>query len=150
MSADLATVDLPVCSQHVGSVMSTSAQRPLDPVLADEPQGLSREQFLQEEALREVGETILNIEQAVRRAGRARTAIERGTGEPNFLRALDDAIAELEKTRRTLHQQMYFGQRSSDCCDVARPSRPAEGPKRRRDPAGAARVRDSMGQLRGQ
>ena len=81
----------------------------LPPVLPEEPAGLSREQFEQEEALREVGETMLNIEQAIRRADEARKVISRGTAEPNFLLALNDAIAELEKTRRILHQQTYFG-----------------------------------------
>lgn len=89
---------------------SPQSQPAYEPVLADEPAGLSREQFQQEEALREVGETLLNIEQAIRRADRARKAIERGTAEANFLHALGDAIAHLEVTRRTLMQQTYFGQ----------------------------------------
>lgn len=89
---------------------SPQGQPAYAPVLADEPAGLSREQAEQEEALREVGATMLNIEQAIRRADQARKTIVRGTNEANFLRALDDAIAELEKTRRTLMQQTYFGQ----------------------------------------
>lgn len=89
--------------------MSQPVSGHLPPVLSDQPLGLSREQSEQGEALREVGATMLNIEQAIRRAGKARTAISRGTAEANFLLALDDTIAELEKSRRTLQQQTYFG-----------------------------------------
>lgn len=79
-------------------------------VLTDDAPGLSLEQTLQEEAMREVDATVLNIEQAIRRADQARRRVARGTAEPNFLRALDDAIKQLEQTRRTLQQQTLFGQ----------------------------------------
>ena len=83
--------------------------RPLAPVVGAEPAALSPEQVAREAALREVGETLLNIETAIRRADRARREIARAGSEPNFVLALDAAIAALEATRRDLHQETYFG-----------------------------------------
>jgi hypothetical protein len=83
--------------------------RPLEPLLSAEPATLSADQAARESALREVGETLLNIETAIRRADRARREIGRTGTEPNFVLALDAAIAALEETRRTLHQETYFG-----------------------------------------
>lgn len=83
--------------------------RPLDPVVAPDPAALTPEQSAREAALREVGETLLNIETAIRRADRARREIARSGSEPDFVLSLDAAIAGLETIRRTLHQETYFG-----------------------------------------
>ncbi|MEX0835245.1 MAG: hypothetical protein WD010_04090 [Nitriliruptor sp.] len=58
--------------------------------------------------MREVAETITNIEQALRRADRARRAVARDA-EPNVVLALDRALEELERVRQELFQAAYFG-----------------------------------------
>ncbi len=63
-------------------------------------------QVAREAAAREVDETLLNIETAIRRADRARRAV--GDREPNFAIALRAAITELEATRKALFQATYF------------------------------------------
>ncbi len=56
----------------------------------------------------EVEETLLNIEQAIRRADRAhRTVASRG-GDANLTLALQEALGELEGTRKALFQATYF------------------------------------------
>ena len=84
-------------------------RQPLQPVVASGADALTPEQASREAALREVGETLLNIESAIRRADRAKREIARMSDEPNFVIALDAAIASLETTRRVLHQETYFG-----------------------------------------
>ncbi len=84
--------------------------QPLQPVVSmGSVDALTPEQASREAALREVGETLLNIEAAIRRADRARREIARTGLEPNFVIALDTAITSLEATRRVLHQETYFG-----------------------------------------
>jgi hypothetical protein len=68
----------------------------------------SPEQVAREEALHEVEETLLNIEQAIKRADRGRQAI-RGDGNDNLRLSLDTAVEQLEAVRRRLFQDAYFG-----------------------------------------
>ncbi len=78
------------------------------PVIDNSVPRISPEREAREADLREVGETILNIEQAVRRADRARREIAKTGREPGFVLALDEAIRTLESARRKLQQDTYF------------------------------------------
>jgi hypothetical protein len=69
----------------------------------------SPEQIAREAAMHEVEETLLNIEQAIRRADRGRKAIRTGGAERNLLLCLDAAIDQLEAARKELFQSAYFG-----------------------------------------
>ena len=62
-----------------------------------------------EAALHEVEETLLNIEQAIKRADRGRRAIPRGGNEQNLKLCLDAAVEQLEAVRKELFQSAYFG-----------------------------------------
>ena len=68
----------------------------------------SPDQVAREDALREVEETLLHIEQAIKRADRGRNAI-RGDGNDNLKLSLDTAVEQLEAVRRRLFQDAYFG-----------------------------------------
>lgn len=59
--------------------------------------------------MREVDETLLNIETAIRRAQRARTTIAKARGDSNFVLALETASSALDVVRRQLFQETYFG-----------------------------------------
>lgn len=72
-------------------------------------EAISPEEAQREDDLRQVEATMMEIEAAVRRAERARTAIAKAGQRPNLVLALDDAITALHATRRTLQQQSYFG-----------------------------------------
>jgi soluble cytochrome b562 len=67
----------------------------------------SPEQIAHEAALHEVEETLLNIEQAIRRADRGRKAIP--ADERNLRLCLDNVITQLEAARKELFQSAYFG-----------------------------------------
>lgn len=69
----------------------------------------SPEQAASEAALHEVEETILNIEQAIRRADRGRKSIPADGASRNLRLCLDSAVAQLEAVRRELFQNAYFG-----------------------------------------
>lgn len=69
----------------------------------------SPEQIAHETALHEVEETLLNIEQAIRRADRGRKAILATGPEQNFRRCLETVIDQLEAARKELFQSAYFG-----------------------------------------
>lgn len=69
----------------------------------------SPEQVAREDALREVEETLLNIEQAIRRADRGRKAIPAGGGGRNLRLCLDAVVQQLEAVRKELFQSAYFG-----------------------------------------
>jgi len=56
-----------------------------------------------------VEETLLNIEQAIRRAERGRDSIPADGSERNLRLALDQASAQLEKVRKGLFRSGYFG-----------------------------------------
>lgn len=71
-------------------------------------EGISPEEAQREEDLRQVEATMMEIEAAVRRAERARTAIAKAGRQPDLVFALDDAIEALGRTRRTLQQQSLF------------------------------------------
>ena len=68
----------------------------------------SSEQVAREAALHEVEETLLNIEQAIKRADRARKAIPAGP-EHNLRICLDRVVEQLEAVRKELFQSAYFG-----------------------------------------
>lgn len=62
-----------------------------------------------EQALHEVEQTLLNIEEAIRRADRGRKKISPDGNERNLRLALDHAVEQLEATRKELFQSGYFG-----------------------------------------
>jgi hypothetical protein len=66
-------------------------------------------QVAREAALHQVEETILNIEDAIRRADRGRKAIPPGSPEQNLRLCLDTAVEKLEAIRKELFQSAYFG-----------------------------------------
>ena len=69
----------------------------------------SPEEAAREQALHEVEETLLNIEEAIRRADRGRQKIPAdGTGR-NLRLCLDSAMEQLEAVRKELFQSGYFG-----------------------------------------
>lgn len=79
------------------------------PIVGASSEGrLSAEQARHEQAMAEVEETLLNIEQAIRRADRAYRAVQSGRGAANIELALKDAVEQLEATRKTLFQATYF------------------------------------------
>lgn len=69
----------------------------------------SPEEVAREQALHEVEQTLLNIEQAIRRAEGAASRISLDGNERNLRLALDDAIRQLEEVRKELFQTGYFG-----------------------------------------
>jgi hypothetical protein len=69
----------------------------------------SPEQTAREAALHEVEETLLNIEQAIKRADRGRKAIPTQGTDQNLRLCLDSAVDQLEATRKELFQNAYFG-----------------------------------------
>jgi hypothetical protein len=69
----------------------------------------SPEQAARETALHEVEETLLNIEQAIRRADRGRKTIGSNLDTWNLKLSLDDAVTRLEAVRKELFQSAYFG-----------------------------------------
>jgi len=79
------------------------------PVLDDNgAEARSPEQAGHEAALREVSETILNIEAAIQRAQRARGSLVAGRAAPNLVHAMTQAIGDLETAQRNLHQRTYL------------------------------------------
>jgi hypothetical protein len=69
----------------------------------------SPEQVARETALHEVEETLLNIEQAIRRADRGRKSIPLEGAGRNLRLCLDTAVAQLEAVLKELFQAAYFG-----------------------------------------
>jgi hypothetical protein len=69
----------------------------------------SPEQVAREAALHEVAETLLNIEQAIRRADRGRKAIPAEGAGHNLRLCLDSVVDQLEAVRKELFQSAYFG-----------------------------------------
>jgi hypothetical protein len=69
----------------------------------------SPEQAARELALHEVEETLLNIEQAIRRADRGRRSISADGPGRNLKLSLDTAVDQLEAARKDLFQSTYFG-----------------------------------------
>ncbi len=69
----------------------------------------SPEDIAREHALHEVEQTLLNIEEAIRRADRGRRKISLDGTERNLRLALDHAVEQLEATRKELFQSGYFG-----------------------------------------
>jgi citrate lyase beta subunit len=68
----------------------------------------SPEQAARENALREVSETLLNIEQAARRAKQARQAAAMTVGCEDLAQVLGAAEQRLEEVRKDLFQSAYF------------------------------------------
>jgi hypothetical protein len=64
-------------------------------------------QVVREAALREVADTLRNIEQAIRRAYHAQSTV-RIANEPDLEAALRAATEQLEAARRELVQSAYF------------------------------------------
>lgn len=81
---------------------------PVAPSTTDNPLDRSSQQAAHEAVMREVAETISDLEQTIRRADRARRAVARDA-EPNVTVALDRTIADLERVRQELFQTAYFG-----------------------------------------
>jgi hypothetical protein len=68
----------------------------------------SPEQAARENALREVSETLLNIEQAARRASQARKTAATTAGCDDLAQILGAAEQRLEEVRKDLFQSAYF------------------------------------------
>lgn len=80
------------------------------PIVDDSsPMARTPDQVACEAAMREVSETLLNIEQAVRRADRAHRAVAARSDDGNIALALRDALTALKATHKTLFQTTYFG-----------------------------------------
>jgi hypothetical protein len=89
--------------------MATSRQE-YRPVIETRPEGeRSPQEVAREQALHEVEQTLLNIEQAIRRADAGRTAINPDGNERNLKLSLDRAVEQLEAVRKELFQNGYFG-----------------------------------------
>lgn len=69
----------------------------------------SPDEVAREQALHEVEQTLLNIEEAIRRADAGRKKIPLDGSERNLRLALDHAVEQLEATRKELFQSGYFG-----------------------------------------
>jgi hypothetical protein len=69
----------------------------------------SPEEAAREQALHEVEQTLLNIEDAIRRADRSRQKISLAGSDRNLRLALDRAMEQLEAARKELFQNGYFG-----------------------------------------
>ncbi len=67
------------------------------------------EQAAHETAMREVSETLLNIEQTLRRAERAHAKVSATVDDHNLELALTRAVEQLRTTRTELFQRGYFG-----------------------------------------
>jgi hypothetical protein len=89
--------------------MATSGQEYRPVIESRSEMERSPEQIAREAALHEVEETLLNIEQAIRRADRGRKAIPTGGTEQNLRLCLDSAVDQLEAVRKELFQSAYFG-----------------------------------------
>lgn len=83
------------------------AYRPVVQQTAD--RGRSADQLAREQAMTEAAETLLNIEQAIHRADRARRSIPSGGAEHNLHVALAAAVTDLEAARKRLFESAYFG-----------------------------------------
>ncbi len=68
----------------------------------------SPEQAAREAGLREVAETLTNIEQATRRAQRAQRTAAMTVGCDDLARVLETAAARLEAAHKELMQGAYF------------------------------------------
>ncbi|WP_431921203.1 hypothetical protein [Micromonospora wenchangensis] len=66
------------------------------------------EQAARESGLREVSEALLNIEQAIKRTGRAKRKVSMTVGCDDLARMLDTAVRNLEIARKDLFQGAYF------------------------------------------
>ena len=66
------------------------------------------EQVAREAAMRHVEETLLNIEQAIRRADVGRKEIPSEGARRNLRLCLDSAVDQLEAVRKELFQGAYF------------------------------------------
>jgi hypothetical protein len=89
--------------------MATSRQE-YRPVI--EPQSAverSSSDVAREQALHEVEQTLLNIEETIRRAHHGRQSISPEGNERNLRLALDRAVEQLEAVRKELFQNGYFG-----------------------------------------
>jgi hypothetical protein len=84
---------------------------PEPPPMADPRADLYRspDQVAHEESMREVSETLMNIERAIRRAERAHTAIAVMGRDRNAQLAMEAALEELRLTRKKLFQSTHFG-----------------------------------------
>lgn len=90
--------------------MATSSEHRYRPVIdSSSDMERSSEQIAHEAALKEVEETLLNIEQAIRRADRGRKAILAAGPEHNFRLCLETVVDQLEAVRKELFQSAYFG-----------------------------------------
>ncbi len=89
--------------------MATSRQEYRPVIEARPEEERSPEEVAREQALHEVEQTLLNIEQAIRRADAGRRAINPDGFERNLKLALDRAVEQLEAVRKELFQNGYFG-----------------------------------------
>ncbi len=67
------------------------------------------EQVRHEAARAHLSDVMLNVEHALARARTAKKAVAKAKGEENIELALGDCVRELEKVRKRLMQDGYFG-----------------------------------------
>lgn len=66
------------------------------------------EQVVQERAMGEVSDVLLNLDHALARAKKARRIVTKDGADRNAALALGDLIAQLEKLRKRFMQDTYF------------------------------------------
>ncbi|MEU7912737.1 hypothetical protein [Microbispora bryophytorum] len=81
----------------------------LKPLIDDSADVRSPKQYADEQAMGEIAGTISGIEDAIRRADKARKNVSRMVDNPNLIVALNSAISQLEAVRKELFQSTYFG-----------------------------------------
>lgn len=89
----------------------TYPESPETPASEDTRAGMQRspEQAAREAAMREVSDTLLNIEQTIRRVERAHRTVTDQVHEPNLKVALAAAKERLQEAHKDLFQGGYFG-----------------------------------------
>jgi hypothetical protein len=69
----------------------------------------SQDQVEHERVMGEVSDVLLNLEHSLERARKALRVVAKADSEPNVRLALAQAVKDLERTRRQLMQDAYFG-----------------------------------------
>ena len=117
----------------------TSPDREYRPVV-DPTSGMERspDQALRESALHEVEQTLLNIEETIKRADRARKAIPNDPAVRNLRLSLDVAVASGEAPGKSFSRRRTSATKTKGCSQSYW--------ERRTDPGGAYKVRQTLAQ----
>lgn len=68
----------------------------------------SAEQTAHEQALGEISDVLLNLEHTISRAKKALARVRKSGGDHNIELALQDAIADLERSHKRFMQDTYY------------------------------------------